>query len=106
MDRLRTAESTQAASGRSGAVAGTGQPRGRRAGKDRELRATSIKEEQTQNTPACDEDKVLELRDQGKCFAGIAKTLGLGRACHANDAFNQALARKPRPSATRPAAGN
>jgi hypothetical protein len=48
-----------------------------------------------QNTPACDEDKVLELRDQGKGFAGIAKTLGLGRACDANDAFNRALRRKP-----------
>ncbi len=48
-----------------------------------------------QNAPACDEDKVLALRDQGKCFAGIAQTLGLGRACHANDAFNRALRRKP-----------
>jgi hypothetical protein len=48
-----------------------------------------------QNTPACDEDKVLELRDQGKCFAGIAKTLGLDRACQANDAFNRALRRQP-----------
>jgi hypothetical protein len=48
-----------------------------------------------QNTPTCDEDKVLELRVQGKSFAGIAKTLGLGRPSQANDAFNRALRRKP-----------
>jgi hypothetical protein len=44
-----------------------------------------------QNPSACDDDKVLQLRVQGRSFAGIAKTLGLGRPCQANDAFNRAL---------------
>jgi hypothetical protein len=48
-----------------------------------------------QTTPAGDEDKVLELRVQGRSFAGIAKTLGLGRPSQANAAFNRALRRKP-----------
>jgi hypothetical protein len=48
-----------------------------------------------QNTAACDEDKVLELRVQGRSFAGIAKTLGLRRPSQANDAFNRAMRRKP-----------
>jgi len=48
-----------------------------------------------QNTPACDEDKVLELRVQGKSFAKIANILSLGRPSQANDAFNRALRRKP-----------
>src|ERR1700736_5847276 len=47
------------------------------------------------NTAACDEDKVLDLRGQGRSFAGIALTLGLGRPHQANDAFNRALRRKP-----------
>ena len=46
------------------------------------------------NTSACDEDRILELRVQGKSFAGIAKTLGLDRPCQANDAFNRALRRQ------------
>lgn len=46
-----------------------------------------------QNPPACDEDKVLELRVQGKSF--IAKSLGLGRPSQANDASSRALRRKP-----------
>jgi hypothetical protein len=54
-----------------------------------------VKEKQMPSTPACDEDKVLELRGQGRSFAGIAKTLGLDRPCQANDAFNRALRRKP-----------
>jgi hypothetical protein len=54
-----------------------------------------IKEELMHDTPACDEDKVLELRGQGKSFTRIAKTLGLGRPSEANDAFNRALRRKP-----------
>jgi hypothetical protein len=48
-----------------------------------------------QNPSACDDDKVLQLRVQGRSFAGIAKTLGLGRPCQANDAFNRALRRQP-----------
>jgi hypothetical protein len=46
------------------------------------------------NTSARDEDKIFELRVQGKSFAGIAKTLGLDRPCQANDAFNRALRRQ------------
>ncbi len=48
-----------------------------------------------QNSPACHEDNVLDLRVQGRSFAGIAKTLGLSRPCQANDAFNRAVRRKP-----------
>jgi ANTAR domain/GAF domain len=55
----------------------------------------NVKEEQMHNPPGCDEDKVLELRVQGKSFTGIAKTLGLGRPHEANDAFNRAMRRKP-----------
>src|SRR6202022_721373 len=40
------------------------------------------------------DDEVLELRVQGKSFAGIAKSLGLSRPSEANDAFNRALRRK------------
>ena len=41
------------------------------------------------------DDKVLDLRVQGKSFAGIAKTLGMNRPSTANEAFNRALRRKP-----------
>jgi hypothetical protein len=51
---------------------------------------TSVMETST----ACD-DRVLELRVQGRSFAGIATTLGLVRPSRANEAFNRALRRKP-----------
>lgn len=39
------------------------------------------------------DDKVLALREQGRSFAGIARTLGLDSSTQANAAFNRALRR-------------
>jgi hypothetical protein len=41
------------------------------------------------------DDNVLVLREQGRSFAGIARTLGLDSSTQANAAFNRALRRLP-----------
>jgi len=41
------------------------------------------------------DDKVLALREQGRSFANIARSLGLDGALQANAAFNRALRRQP-----------
>src|ERR1700736_6183089 len=41
------------------------------------------------------DDRVLELRIQGRSFATIATAVGLVRPSRANEAFNRAMRRKP-----------
>lgn len=41
------------------------------------------------------DDSALTLREQGRSFVSIARTLGLGGAAQANAAFNRALRRLP-----------
>jgi hypothetical protein len=41
------------------------------------------------------DDMVLVLREQGRSFAGIARTLGMDGGLQANAAFNRALRRRP-----------
>jgi len=41
------------------------------------------------------DEEVLALREQGRSFANIARSLGLDGALQANAAFNRALRRRP-----------
>jgi hypothetical protein len=41
------------------------------------------------------DETVLALREEGRSFAGIARTLGLDNSTQANAAFNRALRRLP-----------
>ena len=43
------------------------------------------------------DDRVLQLRERGRSFAGIAKELGYERTVDANDAFNRAVRERPEP---------
>ncbi|HEV8297738.1 MAG TPA: hypothetical protein VGQ20_10580 [Acidimicrobiales bacterium] len=42
-------------------------------------------------TQVSDDERVLELRTQGRSFTSIARTLGLAKVPMATDAFNRAL---------------
>lgn len=54
----------------------------------------AVKRSDMESTTDSD-DRVLELRIQGRSFATIATTVGLVRPSRANEAFNRALRRKP-----------
>lgn len=41
------------------------------------------------------DEQVLELREAGKSYATIAKSLGFQRSLDANESFNRALRRRP-----------
>ena len=46
-------------------------------------------------SPLDQDDKALEMREQGRSYAAIARALGLPAGLDANAAFNRALRRQP-----------
>ena len=48
------------------------------------------------DAPRSSDDRVLELREQGRSFSAITKLVGFEKATEAPTAFNRALRRRPK----------